>query len=343
MITEDEKSRHILAHMQDGLITIGKNGRINFCNKQAEQILGMPLQANETLQILNENAHNDAFVDSVIDALQNDGDTVKRCVEYQAPGTETVKTLVLSICRAAEDTGAAVIVLISDITDLKKTRSEKTLAVMMMTMMLTVLCVMTFVYAILSSIWTDRSMVNTRLAALVMYACVILAVVTIVTKVSVKDMDIIPRHNLKYCSQALGISLIIFGGIVCLKLFLQSRGIYLVDPDPLISFTSPIAKKYFLSTYPISVLLQEIAARSIMQNSLEKIYSGKYSGVTSVLVSSLYFGSLHFEFGPVYMVGAAVLMGAFGVFYRKTHNVLATSIIHYGLATSAILVGFAIQ
>jgi membrane protease YdiL (CAAX protease family) len=77
-----------------------------------------------------------------------------------------------------------------------------------------------------------------------------------------------------------------------------------------------------------------------MQSSLLRIYSGKYSTFTSIFVSSVFFGALHFEFGFLYMCGAALLMGLFGIYYNKTRNIFATSIIHYAFTTSAMILGF---
>lgn len=84
-----------------------------------------------------------------------------------------------------------------------------------------------------------------------------------------------------------------------------------------------------LLSYFFSALIQEFLARSFLQNSLQYVFWGKYSRLLAIICSSLTFGVLHLPYGFNLMVGAAVLMGALGVYYDKTHSIPSTTLVHF--------------
>lgn len=88
--------------------------------------------------------------------------------------------------------------------------------------------------------------------------------------------------------------------------------------------------------YPFTVILQEFLARSVMQRGIRNFFTGKHSAELSVLLSSVLFGLLHIAYGPLYMLAAAVLMGALGCFYEKQKNIWGVSLIHFVLGQAAV-------
>ena len=94
--------------------------------------------------------------------------------------------------------------------------------------------------------------------------------------------------------------------------------------------------------YPLSVVLQEFLARGVMQEKLNRIFTGKYAGLLSIVVSALVFGVLHIAYGLPYMLAASLLLGVMGIFYHKQGNIWGLCIIHYVLGEVATFLRYLI-
>lgn len=94
--------------------------------------------------------------------------------------------------------------------------------------------------------------------------------------------------------------------------------------------------------YPLTVVLQEFLARGVMQENLNRIFTGKYAGLLSIVVSALVFGVLHIAYGLPYMLAASLLLGVMGIFYHKQGNIWGLCIIHYVLGEVATFLRYLI-
>ena len=90
------------------------------------------------------------------------------------------------------------------------------------------------------------------------------------------------------------------------------------------------------------MVLQEFLARGVMQENLNRVFTGKYATVLSIVVSSLVFGVLHIHYGLPFMLGATVLLGALGMLYHKQGNIWGLCIIHYVLGEVATFLRYII-
>ena len=86
--------------------------------------------------------------------------------------------------------------------------------------------------------------------------------------------------------------------------------------------------------YIPNVVLQEFLVRGVTQGSIERILPENYSPAVSIIVSSLFFGSIHIHKGIVYMVGAALLLAFFGALYKKQKTIWGLCIPHLFLSWS---------
>jgi|GEM_PF-7046068 len=100
------------------------------------------------------------------------------------------------------------------------------------------------------------------------------------------------------------------------------------------AYVSPLT-----SLYPEEVFLQEFLARCVMQESLQKLIEGPHRVVFTVTITSLLFGALHLAYGFVFMCSAAAMMALFSTYYAKTHNLLATCLLHYVMSAVALMIG----
>ena len=79
-----------------------------------------------------------------------------------------------------------------------------------------------------------------------------------------------------------------------------------------------------------------------MQENLNRIFTGKYAGLLSIVVSALVFGVLHIAYGFPYMLAASLLLGILGIFYHKQGNIWGLCIIHYVLGEIATFLRYLI-
>lgn len=79
-----------------------------------------------------------------------------------------------------------------------------------------------------------------------------------------------------------------------------------------------------------------------MQENLKRIFTGKYAGVLSIVISALVFGVLHIAYGLPYMLASSLLLGVLGVFYDKQGNIWGLCIIHYVLGEAATFLRYLI-
>ena len=94
--------------------------------------------------------------------------------------------------------------------------------------------------------------------------------------------------------------------------------------------------------YPATAVLQEFLARGVMQENLNRVFSGKHAMGMSVFVSSLAFGVMHIHYGLPYMLAASILLGALGMLYNRQRNIWGLCIIHYVLGEVATFLRYVI-
>ncbi len=86
--------------------------------------------------------------------------------------------------------------------------------------------------------------------------------------------------------------------------------------------------------YPITVVFQEVLARSIIQESITRVMPSRHGEYRAIWISSLYFGALHVHKGFPFIIGSAFLMAIFGLVYSKQKNIWGCCIPHYVLGMS---------
>lgn len=84
-----------------------------------------------------------------------------------------------------------------------------------------------------------------------------------------------------------------------------------------------------LVKYLVTAFVQELLARGGIQSSLKRAYSGRFRKDTAIFLTSLYFMTLHFQYGLAMMFGAGALSVLLGYIYKKDENIYGAVVIHY--------------
>ncbi len=117
--------RHILFDMSEGVLTIGLDGRIGLVNPAAEHILGRAtdqLIGQKFASCFFEYAENDAFNQTVLDAIYDADSTHENIVSYFT-GEETLQLHVkTSFLHDDDGSRVGIVVVLSDISELVELR-----------------------------------------------------------------------------------------------------------------------------------------------------------------------------------------------------------------------------
>ena len=91
--------------------------------------------------------------------------------------------------------------------------------------------------------------------------------------------------------------------------------------------------------YALTAVVQEFLSRGIMQESLTHVIAHEKSETIAIAISTLMFAAIHLHYSPYFMLGAAVLLGVFGVIYRKQRSIWGLALIHFTFGTAAGMFG----
>jgi len=126
-------------------------------------------------------------------------------------------------------------------------------------------------------------------------------------------------------------SLLIAGGFIIIALVLTAgpivvRGVPRATSAPdLGTIVVILTPDYLFHSY-----VQELVARGIMQNAIQKFLRDEH-GTKTVMVLSIAFGVMHAHLGLKMVLGSAVASVGFGYFYLRNRNLVGVTIIHYAI------------
>ncbi|RPJ59762.1 MAG: PAS domain-containing protein, partial [Acidobacteria bacterium] len=130
-MARDEIDRNILESMSDGVMTIGTDGRILTFNRAAEQILALgrgDAVGRSLGEVFFEREGNDEFTQTILNAVYERGRVHDATVPYH-DGTHartlSVRTSFLQSESGDPATGAAVVVVFSDVTEVERLREAE--------------------------------------------------------------------------------------------------------------------------------------------------------------------------------------------------------------------------
>lgn len=333
----------ILRDMDEGILVLDKAGTILYLNSIGCELLGAkhdPVGKKYAAVFLNSDARNDTFHQLVLDAVYDKEKSQIGVVDWIENNEKRKLKLTTSFLQSEEnDEKTGVVVLISDVTEVEKLHCQRReSSVIFAAMMMCVSSYLFFFSAMQLFQWEIPLWVTSIIIQLIALAMFI--VVKKRTSISFRDMGII----LVNAKQTFFTDILItLAGVVLLVgakviLLWKAPGFFPKDVPFWDWSIGNVSDIY----YPITVIIQEFLSRGVMQESLQRIFTGKHGTGLAVLVSSFAFGLFHIAYGFPYMVGATVLLGALGILYNKQKNIWGLCIIHYVLGEVAIFLRYVV-
>lgn len=313
-----------------GVAVISSTGVVRNLNKKGKAILGEPetVDSLRYYQLFNiADSRNDSFNQILLDAIQSHKTTAHSIVPfYDGDGNKCVLDLSISIIRGEE-----VFLSFTDVTELERVKKREHDASVIFVLLLLQTCIWIFLATINEWLGQPIDFVN-MCYVLYGYCAVFFVVLSRSIKIDWHTGGLSFKGFKKHLITDTILTVAITAAILLLKYILCRMGFY--ADVPFIDWSRFTRNEVF---YAGEVVIQEFLARVIVHENLRKIIRTKHSEALALLVSSVFFGAIHIHGGIVYMFGAMLLMGFFGLIYRKQNSIWALCIPHYVLGVLLVL------
>ena len=324
------------------VFTIGPSGTIVFANEAACDVLGLGSYVGEKFISYfgaNMNRENDDFYEVVLDAIRDKGKRHQGRFPFIAPGGARYVLFVTSSHMAyGEDGGESyLVVTCADVTAEEESERLRRESIVVFLSSIVLICGFVFVYSVWNYIGQPGE--PSYLTRILEISGIFLGIfVYRHTSLTLSDLGLSTdnlAHNLKVDGLA---CLGIIAFFVLVKLIMMNVAPQAITHpeafyDP--SWVDPLR----FCTYIFTAVIQEFLTRGIMQESLLHVITGPHSRVTSIVMSTLMFATLHLMYSPLFMLGAAVMLGVFGVIYLRQRSIWGLALIHFTFGMSAAMLG----
>ncbi len=323
--------------ISDGLILLDSFGTVQFINPSAGRLLGSSaLKEGVTyasFMAADSESANDAFHQFVLDSVYDKSVSHSGTATYTRPDG-SLRYLSVNTSYAFSDDGTkklGVILRFSDITELQEAKIKHDDSIKVLVGVIGMLAIWDYVFAI----WENMGEpISSNVLTVIIEGIGVLASLFALryTSITVAEFGLGTR-NLK---RAVLVDSTLTAAVMCTLVLVRllARRFFpaVVSPDEPLFYWNVLRPIDLL--YIPNVVLQEFLVRGVTQGSIERILPENYSPAVSIIVSSLFFGSIHIHKGIVYMVGAALLLAFFGALYKKQKTIWGLCIPHLFLSWS---------
>lgn len=336
----------IMRDMNDGVLVLDMQGTILYLNEQGRKLLGEgqnPVGRKYAAAFMTRNVQekNDTFHQFILDAVYDKDHTHSGEVSYQPPDQEVRQLRLTSSFLRSEDgtKQIGVVVLFSDITQIARLHRQRRESSTVFAVLMICVCTYLFLWSLLRYLNVEPPgwIMNLMIEAI---SVVMFVIILKTTSFSIRDIGLrVADAKATFLPDILITVVGSIGLIVGKVVLLRTAPGFFPEGAP---FWDWSIGTFADVVYPLTVILQEFLARGVMQENLKRIFTGKYAGVLSIVISALVFGVLHIAYGLPYMLASSLLLGVLGVFYHKQGNIWGLCIIHYVLGEVATFLRYLI-
>lgn len=343
MSTDPKVITRILEDVEDGVMVLDGKGVVLFVNQSCKALLGIESDSigrkYAAVMMGDETGQNDAFHQFLIDAVYDKEHTHTGEIVYTQPGGHPVNLRVNTTFLHAEDgvSRYGVVIQFTDMTALVAAqRMHKEASVVFIA---TMVCVCEWVFLYMLWDFLGRPIPSHLMTQLVQINGVIMFLfVKKNTSFKLREMGLGVKNLLKNVKTDALIGVTALAVMAILKLVIM-RFVpgFFDETRPFWDWSAMGISEWY---YPLTVVLQEFLTRGVMHENLRRIIPGKNREWLSIVVSSIAFGVLHIHMGLVYMIGAAILLGALGMLYRRQNSIWGLCVPHYMLGMALVFMGW---
>ena len=157
------------------------------------------------------------------------------------------------------------------------------------------------------------------------------------THLPLKDFGLTLKGWKRAVTESLAVSALVIALLAIVKILLNRYSPGVFKEKQVFNFA------YFgilYITYLLVAPMQEFIARGTMQGTLSRLFSGRYSGLMSIMVTSFLFGSLHMCHSIHLSIAALVSSWLWGWMYQRQKTLIGVSLSHFLIGNAAGLMGY---
>ena len=329
-----------LRDMSSCAVVLGPEGEIVYANDAAQDVLGIgPYVGRQFTEYFAVFAsrENDGFFQAFIEAIHNKNDRYQDRCPFVTPEGRRFDFFVTSSRLAFRDDESYIVITCADVTAEEEAERLRHDSVLVFVSSIFYICTFIFIYAVWN--YLGRPGEPSYLTRVLEVGGIALGFfVYKFTALSFKDLGLSFKnlaHNLKVDGIACLVIIAVFATIklvtmnVAPQLIAHPEAFY----DP--SWVSPGR----IVLYVFTAIIQEFLTRGIMQESLMRVITGPRSTVIALIMSTVMFASLHLMYSPFFMLGAAIMLGTFGIVYLRQRSIWGLALIHFTFGISAAMLG----
>jgi len=317
--------QYALDTMDAGVMVLSKNGMVNYANPRAKVIFNIrdDRPARFFSEIISDaGGKNDGLADLVTEIVCSDGTMKSRVIDYTDRDGNTLY-LLMSCSKIPE---GEFVFTFSDQTELVWEGRKRIDSTTVLTSFFIISCLWT----VGVSVWNQTGrIIGVGYLTIIMevMAAINLMILLRRTSFRLKDLGISTENlipTLKRTVVRAGVLLAVFCAIkLVVRWFMP--GFFPAD-TPFWDWKQADTR---LIKYMFTAFIQEFLSRGGIQESLSRVFEGKYRKSHAIHMTSLFFMALHFQYGLPMMFGAGALSILLGYMYKKDQNIYGVTIIHY--------------
>ena len=329
-----------LRDISDGVMVI-TDRRVSYMNESAEKMLNVTGdRSNYMLMIGNDFEQNEAFHQLVIDAIYDKEHTHTGDVTYQkSDGSLIYLQVKTSFLLGENKERLGIVVVFSDITAIQLSRKKDKEVSVIFAGCVAYICTWVILTVILQTlevpIFHDINFMSAlqylMSVPIVLYFCRN-------SSLTWKDMGLSTKNLRPILTKGLILGIAALAVMVVIKIVMLHFNPGFFRPDR--PFFDLETLNWTFIYYPLTVVYQEFMARGIMQNSLQRIFKGEHSEALAIIFTALTFSTVHVHRGWVYVLGAAIMVLAFGTVYARHKTIWGVCIPHLVMGVAVALLGF---
>ena len=337
--TVDPRER-VLQDMPGCAVILGPRGQIVYANEAAQNIMGMgPFVGKSFGDYFSQyaNEENDAFYEVFLEAVRERGARSQGRCPFVAPDGTHYTFFVTSSMIAGENQEPYLVISCADVSEeehLEFLRRESTFVFLAS---IVYICLVVFAYAFWN--YFGRPFEASMFTRVLEVLGVILGFIVFQnTSLTLEDLGL-GTKNLAHNLRVDGIACLgIIAFFAVLKLILMNVAPQVIVHPEAFYDPSWVGIGRFVA-YIFTAIIQEFLSRGIMQESLSHVIAHEKREELAIIISTLMFAALHLHYSPFFMMGAAVLLGVFGVIYREQRSIWGLALIHFTFGMSAAMLG----
>ena len=315
---------YALDTMNAGVLIITKDGHIAYANPKAVDIL--ELTTNDTVffkdVLSSPERTNDELIDLVINTISNGVSQESAVINYVSENN-THYTLLMHCTMMSDE---EFVFTFSDETQLHEEMQKRRDSTSVLVAFFLIGCLWT----ILVSVWMrtgERIYVGNLTIIMEVIGLAALLVLLKLTSFTIKDFGLSTKNIGPTLKRAALRVIALFAAFVVIKLImLKVYPAYFKSNKPFWDWGDV---DYRLIKYLFTAFVQEFLARGGVQEALSRVFSGKHAKDYAIFLTSIYFASLHFQYGLAMMFGAGILSILLGYMYKEDGNIYGVTLFHY--------------